>query len=1067
MQISTFTRMLYPVLCFLLLVSINTSTAQETIPFDGKVITGKLENGLTYYIRNNKRPAKRVELRLVLNAGSILEDPDQLGLAHMVEHMAFNGTKNFKKNDIVSYLQEIGVGFGNDLNAYTSFDETVYILPIPTEKKGNLEKGFQILEDWAHQITFNDDDIDEERPIILEESRLGKGAGERMFRKVLPGLFAGSLYADRLPIGKDSIISNFPYDAIRRYYRDWYRPNLMAVVVVGDISVADAEALVRKHFSGLKNPANQRERKYADVPAYTSNEVMVVTDPENTGKSVSINYPAFPETAARTVNEYRNNLIRSLFTRIFNQRLQELTQKENPPFNGAGGSFGNYARGYNSFSLFASTGTGDIRTAMQAVLEETERVKRFGFTASELERAKKSLLNGYESAYNNRDKTESEDYVDEYVEHFLQGEPVPGIEWEYKQVKELLPQISLEAVNRLAQQSVGAGNENRFTYVSAPEPKAGETLPTAADLKNLFAAALAADIKPYEDKAVAANLLSTQPVKGRIVKTKKDSKLGTTTWTLSNGITVEWKATEFKDDEILLSAIRPGGKNLYGLADKYNAEYAVPVVQAMGVGAFSPTDLRKVLAGKTVAVNPYMGPTTDGIRANAAKKDLETMFQLLWLYVNEPRVDTALFRSYVQRNKSQFAMAGANPQFAFIDTMYQTLYDGNPLAPVALPKPAYFDQIDLNRALAIYRERISNAGALHVVLVGSLEEERLRPLVEQYLGSLPASGKNFKSVDNKVRPVAGSKELMVKKGKDDKSLILQFYTGEVKYTPELEMQAEAAVEILNIRIIEELREKLGGIYGGGMFSSVEAEPYGNYTFVLQLPSGPEKVDTLIKSVAAEINLMAKEGPSQKNLDKIKEQWREQHKIRLEENDSWLSALVQRHYPGKDIRYFTDYESYVNKLTVQDIQQVAARFLQGPNVFTAVQMPENFVPGEEKKTADRDNKIVETIELESPLIRIELFDNGQVDGDTVTVYFNSYPVLSKKGLGTEPYVLELKALGGRKNNLVLFADNLGSTPPNTALLRITNGSRVYNLTVESDKKKNAAIVFKWKEPTGTN
>lgn len=1066
MQISACFKMLLLAFCFFVVAGSNTLTAQATIPTDNKVVIGKLENGLTYYIRTNKKPAKRVELRLALNAGSILEDPDQLGLAHMVEHMAFNGTKNFKKNDIVSYLQEIGVGFGNDLNAYTSFDETVYILPIPTEKKGNLEKGFQILEDWAHQITFDDADIDEERPIILEESRLGKGAGERMFRKVLPGLFAGSLYADRLPIGKDSIISNFKYDVIRRYYRDWYRPNLMAIVVVGDISVADAEALIRKHFSGLKNPPNQRERIYADVPAYASNEVIVVTDAEMTAKSVSINYPAFSERPASTLDAYRVSIVRRLFTRMFNQRLQELTQKENPPYNNAFSSFGSYARGFNAFNISASAGTGDVRKAMQTVLEETERLKRFGFTATELERTKKSLLNGYESVFNNRDKTESADYVDEYVEHFLKGEPIPGIEWEFKQLKEILPQITLDEVNRIVQQTIGAGTENRFTYVSLPDQKEGETLPAVADLKNLFTDALAAKLQAYEDKAVASNLLSNQPVKGRIVKTKKDTKLGTTTWTLSNGITVVWKATEFKDDEIVLSAVRPGGKNLYPLADKYNAEYAVQVVQAMGVGAFSPTDLRKALAGKSVGVNPYMTATTDAIRANTVKKDLETMFQLLWLYVNEPRVDTALFRSYVQRNKSQFAMASANPQFAFIDTMYQTLYDSNPLAPVALPKPAYFDQIDMNRALAIYRERFGNAGGLHVVLVGSLEEASLRPLVEQYLAGLPASGKNFKAVDNKVRPVSGRKDLMVKKGKDDKSLILQFHTGEVKYTPELEIQAQAAVEILNIRIIEELREKLGGIYGGGMFASVEAEPYGNYTFVLQLPSGPEKVDTLIKSIAAEINLMATEGPSQKNLDKIKEQWREQHKIQLEQNEAWLTALEQRHYPGKDIRYFTEYESYVNRLTVQDVQQVAARFLQGPNVFTAVQMPENFVPGEEKKTADRDNKIVETIELESPLIKIELFDNGEIDGDTVTVYFNSYPVLSKKGLKAEPLVLELTAVAGRKNNLVLFAENLGSAPPNTALLRITNGARVYNLTVESDKKKNAAIVFKWKE-AGTN
>ncbi len=1059
-------RLHFRITHFFLFISFAlTSFAQvnlkEQIPFDTKVKTGKLPNGLTYYIRPNNKPEQRVELRLVINAGSILEDDDQLGLAHMTEHMAFNGTKNFKKNDIVSYLQEIGVGFGNDLNAYTSFDETVYILPIPTDKPGNLEKGFQILEDWAHNISNLNDDIDGERGVILEESRLGKGAQERMFRKYLPGLFAGSLYADRLPIGKDSIIKNFKYDIIRRFYRDWYRPDLMAVIVVGDITTEKAEEMIRKHFAGLTNPANPRERKYAPLAPYSKNDLMLISDKEATSYSVAINYPAYIDPPVSIVEEYRNDLIRNLFTRMFNQRLQELTQKENPPFNGAGSSFGSYARGYDAFSVYAGAGTGDVKRAMQVLLEELERVKRFGFTATELERSKKNMISSYERAYNNRDKNESANYVEEYISNFLQKDPSPGIDYEFEKVKELLPGVSIEEVNNLVNNYI-KGVDNRFTYVTGPEPKATDKIPTTEEMLAIFPAAEKADIKAYEDKVVASSLVEVKPKAGKVVSKKTDAKLGTTELTLSNGVKVTLKSTDFKADQILMSSVRPGGKNLYGLADKYNVEYAVPIVQAMGVGDFSPVDLRKVLAGKTVQVTPFISSISEGVRGNSTVKDLETMFQLTWLYFTNPRSDTSLFKSYQQRNKSQYAMAGANPQFAFIDTLYNTLYNNNPLAPIALPKADYFEKINLKRSLEIYKERFADAGSMNFVFVGSFKEEEIITLIEQYIGSLPATAKKFVAVDNKVRPIKGKKEMIVKKGKDEKSLIIQFHSGEVPYSQSLELKAQAATEVLNIRIIEELREKIGGIYGGGIYGGLEQEPYGNYSFAVQLPCGPEKADTLMKAVNKEIKEIATKGPSQKNLDKVKQQWREQHKINLKENGNWLTALTESKFPGNDINYFVDYEKYVNQITVKDVQQTAAKLLNGPNVFTAVQMPENYVPGEEKKTAERENKVIETIEISQPDIKIELFDNGEVDGDTVTVYFNSYPVLTKKQLTANVITLNVKAVKNRKNNLVLFAENLGKIPPNTALMRVTAGAKVYNITVESDKKKNGMIVFKWKE-----
>jgi zinc protease len=909
----------------------------DKLPVDPAIKIGKLANGLTYYIRQNKKPEQKVELRLVVNAGAVLEDDDQLGLAHMSEHMAFNGTKNFKKNEIVSFLQNIGVGFGNDLNAYTSFDETVYMLPIPTDKPGNLEKGFQVLEDWAHNVTYLTDDINGERAVILEESRLGKGANSRMFDKVLPQLFAGSKYANRLPIGKDSIIKNFKPDRIRDFYKTWYRPNLMAVIVVGDIEPAKAEEMVKKHFSSLTNPANEKMRTLVQALPYTTSNAMVVTDKEATNYSVSINYSVLPAPPETLLADYRTSIVKQIFTSLLNQRLQELAQKENPPFLFASTNFNSFAKGYEAFNGFASAGTGDVSKALTALTTEIERVKKFGFTTPELERAKKNILSGYERSFNNRTKTESDNYVEEYIRNFLEQEAIPGIEKEYEYAKELLPGITIQEVNDVT--AIIKKDSNHFVYVMGPDAKAGTTLPVDKDLLAVVDAVAKSDIKPYEEKAIAANLLSKEPVAGKITATEKNTLLNTTELILSNGVTVTLKETDFKADQLLMSAVRYGGKNGYSLADKFSADYAGGVVATMGYGNFSPTDMRKALAGKSVGVTPFISDITDGFRGNSSIKDMETFFQLLYLYATEPRIDTALFKSFIQKNKSQFAMVGANPQSAFIDTMYKVLYNNNPLAPVAVPKVENFDKINLERAVAIYKERVGDVSGMHFTFVGSFTPAQIQPFIEKYVASLPAAQKKPAFVDNKVRPIKGVKKMVVNKGKEQKSLILAFYTGETPYSEMLDLKAQAISEILNIRIIEELREKIQGIYGGGIYGGLSKTPYNNYSFVLQLPCGPEKADTLLKAAQIEINKLVKNGPSQVNLDKVKKQWLEQNKTQMKDNQFWLSSLQEQKLQGSDPKLFLNYEKVVNALTVKDIQDTAKKLFDGKNIFTAVLMPE--------------------------------------------------------------------------------------------------------------------------------
>jgi zinc protease len=919
---------------FILSTVASAQVVTDKLPVDPKVKTGKLANGLTYYIRQNKKPEQKVELRLVVNAGSVLEDEDQQGLAHVSEHMAFNGTTHFKKNDIISFLQSIGVTFGNDLNAYTGFDETVYILPIPTDKPGNLEKGFQILEDWAHNVTDKDEDIDAERAVVLEESRLGKGADDRMFRKIYPKLFEGSKYADRLPIGIDSIIKNSKYESLRRFYREWYRPNLMSVIVVGDIEPSKAEEMIKKYFSGLVNPPNERERVKVPVPPYQKSSGMVVTDKEATNYVIQVNYSAVPDPEEGTLSSYRKDIVKNIFITLLNQRFRELTQKENPPFVYAGASFSSYARGYEAFNAEIGIGTGDALTGLGAFTSELERVKKYGFTEAELERIKKSFLSQMERIYNERDKTESADYAEEYIRNFLTQEPIPGIEKEFEYYRQMLPQITLAEVNAVAE--VLKQNTNKLITLTGPDTKT--TLPTGEQLMAKVAEVERSDIKPYEEKAVAATLLSKTPVPGKIIATRKNNVLGTTELTLGNGITVTLRPTDFKNDQVLLSSVRPGGKNNYGLKDKFNADYAATLVRTMGIGNFSPLDLQKVLAGKSANASPSISSTSEGISGSSSVKDVETMLQLVYLYFTAPRKDTALFNSWVQKNKSQLAMLGANPQFAFIDTLYKVMYKNNPLASVPVPKIENFNKINVDRALQIYRERFGNAYGMHFTIVGSINEEKLKPLIERYIASLPSSAKKFAYADNKVRPVKGKVNVNVYKGTEQKALSLVIYHGEMPYSRDLEVKAAAISEILNIKIIEELREKIQGIYSGGISSQFERLPYPNYSFVLELPSGPEKVDTLLFAINKEINDLKKYGPSKENLDKVKQQWLEQHKVNAKDNNYWLGKLQDIYFPGSDPKYFLEYEKYINALTPKSVQEAAKILLNGNNVITAILRP---------------------------------------------------------------------------------------------------------------------------------
>src|SRR6186713_308405 len=638
------------VFLFVFIFSFGQYKLTDPVPKDPNVKIGKLPNGLTYYIRRNVKPENKLELRLAINAGSVLENNDQRGLAHFMEHMGFNGSKNFPKNKLVDYLQTSGVKFGADLNAYTGFDETVYILPIPTSDPTVVEKGFTVLEDWAFNNLFDKNEIEKERGVVLEESRLSKGSFERMSRQYFPRLFNGSKYGERLPIGKDEILKTFKPETLKSFYKNWYRPNLIAVIVVGDIDPADAEKKIVAHFSKFTNPANATVRPaIIPIKQRTAPDAMVVTDDEATNTFLEIFNFVKPAKKLKTWADYRESTAEGLVSSLINQRLTELTQKPNPPFVFANTGFQPFLRGYNSFTSFAVLGEAPFQDAIDALIGETNRARQFGFLQTELDRAKASLMNAAEKSFRERDKSESGAIVQQYVNNFLQGNPVPGVEHRYKFLQQVLSTITLQEINAIAKQM--PSTSNAFTLVEAPT-KQKDKLPNNVDLLKALVAANNKSVKAYEEKTVASALLDKDPVPGKITGETKNEKLGTTNLILSNRVTITIKPTTLKNDEIQMDSWRFGGFHNFDLADKENAQYAAVLVGQMGVKDMSPTDLRKFMAGKTVSVTPYINSHEEGIEGRSSVKDFETFLQLMYLYYTQPRKDEGLFKSFITKEKA-------------------------------------------------------------------------------------------------------------------------------------------------------------------------------------------------------------------------------------------------------------------------------------------------------------------------------------------------------------------------------------------------------------------------------
>ena len=906
----------------------------DMLSVDPAVKTGQLANGLRYVIRENGKPEHRAELRLVVNAGSILEEADQQGLAHFAEHMAFNGTEKFPKTAIVDFLEGIGMRFGPDLNAYTSFDETVYMLQVPTDSGQVLAKGFQILKEWAHNVRFEGEEIDKERGVVIEEWRLGRGAGARMRDKQFPILLKGSKYAERLPIGQKAVLDTFRHETLRRFYRTWYRPDLMSIIAVGDFQADSIAALIQKTFSEIPKVPNPMPRTVYPVPDHGETLFAIATDPEATRSSVGVYFkqPVVPEGS---VDAYRQSLVKGLFNGMFNQRLHELTKKPDAPFLSGYSQQGRFVRSKAFYVLGAGVQEGGIKRGLEALLVEARRVEQFGFTLSELERQKADMMRNIEQAYRERDKSQSRGFASEYVRHVLVGEPIPGIEKERDLYQAFLPSISLDEINQLTREWITSGN--RVVMVDAPE-KDGLEAPTPDGLTAAMQRAQQAVVTPYTEEVSDAPLVAEPPAPAPIVLEKKIESIGVTEWTLGNGVRVILKPTDFKNDQVLFTAFSPGGSSLVEDRDYMSAEMATTVVQQSGLGDFSDVELDKKLAGKVARVSAGIGDLQESVSGSASPQDIETMFQLIYLTFTAPRADSVAYLAFKQQMQGWLQNRSASPEAAFADTVQVTMSQYHHRArPISL---SLLDEMDMNKSLAIYRDRFADASDFTCVFVGNFNSEEMKPLVQTYLGGLPALNRNDMWRDVGVRPPKGVVEKTVYRGQEPKARVQVMFTGPFVLSATNRYTLGAMTDVLEIKLREILREDKGATYGVGVRADRSLYPVSEYTVLVSFGCAPERVDEMTRIVFAQIDSLKNHPVNDSYVAKVKEMDLKQREVQIKENEFWQNILEFYYRYGEDAtQVLTFADGVIKPLTAEAVQKAAQTYFNMENYARFVLLPE--------------------------------------------------------------------------------------------------------------------------------
>lgn len=910
------------------------------IPVDKDVRIGHLDNGLTYYIRHNALPEHRVEFHIAQKVGSILEEPQQRGLAHFLEHMAFNGTKNFPGDEkglgIVQWCETKGIKFGVNLNAYTSVDQTVYrISNVPTDDQSVVDSCLLILHDWSNAVLLSDKEIDKERGVIHEEWRSRNSGIMRLYTEAQAVMYPGDKYADCMPIGSIDVIDNFPYQAIRDYYAKWYRPDLQGIIIVGDIDVDQMETKIKSVFADVKKPVNPAERVYYPVADNQEPLVYIGKDKEIDDPTIEIYFKQdpTPDSIKGNMAYLLQQYMLSMTTSMLNSRLNELRQSANPPFIYAGCYYGNYflAQTKDAFTLSISSKAEGINEALKAGLTELERVRRYGFTESEYERARANYLQRLESAYNEREKTKNDSYVNEYINHFLMAEPIPGIEFEYTTMNQIAPNIPVMAINQAIQQGGLLPDNNQVVFIAAPE-KEGIVCPTKEEVVAQLKGMKDLKVEAYVDKVSNEPLMKETPKGGKIVSENTNAIYGTTELTLSNGVKVYIKKTDFKADEIQMKGVSLGGTSLFPDNDKLEMSYLNSVIQAGGLGNFSKVDLTKMLAGKKVSVNAAVGANTEGITGSCSPKDFETMMQLTYLSFTAPRKDMDAFASLKSRIKAQLESAESNPLSSINDTIQKMMYGYHPR--YFSMKPEMVDQINYDRIIEMYKDRFADASDFRFFLVGNVDIEKVKPLIEQYLGALPSTGRKETFRDNHMDIAKGMLEnTYAKEQQTPMATVFMLYSGKCKYDLKDNLLMSFLTQALDMVYTEEVREKEGGTYGVSSYGQLSKHP--NEKFMLQIvyQTDPAKKDHLNGIIDAQMKKMASEGPTEEHLQKIKEYMLKKYKDNQKENGYWLNNLDEYFYTGVD--YTQGYEEAVNSITVKDVQKFAADLVNQGNKITVV------------------------------------------------------------------------------------------------------------------------------------
>ncbi len=911
-----------------------TYEPHAAIPLDPEVKIGKLSNGLTYYIHRNSQPAERAEFYLILNAGAIQEDSDQNGLAHFCEHMAFNGTEHFKKHQIINYLQSIGMKFGPEINAFTSHDVTAYMLQkVPVQPESNIDSALLILYDWAGRVSFEPEEIDAERGVIHEEWRTGRGAMERLNKKMNKVVLMGSKYAEHDVIGDIHIIDHFAHEVLTRFYKDWYRPELQAVVAVGDFDPQVIEAKIQTLFSRLQNPPQPRVRKTELVPDHDNTLVSIVTDKEAQYSMVQVIYKHDP-ISERNQHYLYEQLKTELFNQMMNARFAELQRQANPPFVYGYNAYGTLVKSKDAYRSFAIARTGESMRALEALLQENERLLRHGFTAGELERAKQEILKGYENQFKEKNKRKSDQLVWRYFGHFLNDEPIPGPDFMYQFAFAVLPQISLQEMNALPARWIT--DRNRVLTIGGPE-KQGLVYPTENEVLALLQKIEKDSIEPYKDNVASKPLIDHLPAPGKVIKTDEIPILGVNVWTLSNGAKVVLKPTAFRDDEILFAAQSRGGSSLYTPDEYLSAQYAASVIGESGLGDFDPTQLEKALSGKIVDINPYIRDLQEGFNGSSSKKDLETLLQLTHLYFTRTRLDSNTFGAFISRMKGVLENASLNPINALRDTINIVLSDYSPYRkPMTVGR---LQELDPQLMKKIFDERFSDADGFVFFFVGAFKPDELKPLVEKYIGSLPSQNKAETWRDLNIMPRKGIvKKTVVRDMEDPKATVFVALSGEFDYNPKDRVVMQAISDILSFRYVETIREEEGGTYGAGVRVQINKYPKGSYLLTIQFDCDPENAERLTQIVLREIELLRTKGPNEDQVRNFRENKLKTWNENLQENNFWMSNLVNADFNDDNYESFMEYPGLVNAITPQGVKEASARYFNGENLIIITLLP---------------------------------------------------------------------------------------------------------------------------------